>query len=362
MKEKIIVGLSGGVDSSVAAFLLLEQGFEVEGLFMKNWEEDDAEFCTAKEDLADATQVADKLGIKLHTVNFSSEYWEEVFSDFVQKHKLGLTPNPDVLCNQKIKFKVFLDYALELGANKIATGHYAKTDGKRLLTAFDENKDQTYFLHLLNEYQLSKSLFPLGDLPKSEVKEIAKKQGFITANKKESMGICFIGKRNFDDFLSEYIDKTEGDIIDNKGNFIKKHHGAAFYTIGQRKGLEIGGGFGEDKNNGQPWFVVDKNIDKNQVIVAQGENELLYNDTIITDMPHFINNKIDFDKKYLAKIRHRGKNEYCKISKNKSGLKVVFDNKQRAITPGQSIVFYSDEAEKVCLGGAIIKEFYNQID
>ena len=224
MKEKIIVGLSGGVDSSVTAFLLQQQGFDVEGLFMKNWDEEDKDFCSAKDDLADAQQVADILQIPLHTVNFSSEYWEEVFEDFIAKHKLGLTPNPDILCNQKIKFSIFLEYALTLGASKIATGHYARTDGERLLTANDENKDQTYFLHLLNEYQLSKSVFPLGDLLKSKVKQIAMEQGFVTANKKESMGICFIGKRNFDDFLSQYIPKQEGDIIDDKGSFIKKHH------------------------------------------------------------------------------------------------------------------------------------------
>ena len=354
MKEKIIVGLSGGVDSSVAAFLLLQQGFEVEALFMKNWDEDDDEFCTAKDDLSDATQVAQKLGIKLHTANFSSEYWEDVFKDFIEQHKQGLTPNPDIICNQKIKFKVFLDYALDLGASKIATGHYAKTNGKQLQTAFDSNKDQTYFLHLLSEKQLEKSLFPLGNLPKTEVRKIAKEQGFITADKKDSTGICFIGKRNFNDFLSQYIKKNEGDIVDDKGNFIKKHQGLAFYTIGQRKGLEIGGGFGEDKNLGKPWFVVEKNIKKNQIVVAQGESDLLYHQTLITQKPHFINDEFDYNKKYFAKIRHRGKNESCKISKYKDGLQVIFDNKQRAITPGQSIVFYDNN---ICLGGAIINSY-----
>jgi tRNA-specific 2-thiouridylase len=353
MKEKIIVGLSGGVDSSVAAFLLQQQGYQVEGLFMKNWDEEDEEFCNAKDDLADATQVAKKLGIVLHTVNFSSEYWNEVFEDFIAQYQQGRTPNPDILCNQKIKFKAFLEYALDLGASKIATGHYANTDGKHLLTATDTNKDQTYFLHLLNEYQLSKSIFPLGGLAKEKVKEIAKNQGFITANKKESMGICFIGKRNFDDFLSKFVQRKEGDIVDDKGNFIKKHHGISFYTIGQRKGLEIGGGFGDDKYNNEPWFVVDKNIEKNQVIVAQGESPLLYHNTVITHAPHFINGKIDYAQKYLAKIRHRGKSEYCKITPLENGLTVTFDTKQRGVTPGQSIVFYDDNK---CLGGAVIKD------
>lgn len=351
---KIIIGLSGGVDSSVAALLLIQQGHEVEALFMKNWDENDGDdSCTIKQDFQDAQSVADKLKIKLHTVNFATEYWDDVFEDFIKQHKLGLTPNPDVLCNQKIKFKTFLEYALYLGADKIATGHYAKIGQKNnnfyLTTAIDKNKDQTYFLHLLNEYQLSKSLFPLSDLHKSEVRKIAKDNGFITAAKKDSTGICFIGRRNFDDFLATYIDKKQGDIIDSDGNFIKHHNGFAFYTIGQRKGLEIGGGFGSDN---LPWFVVDKNVKKNQIIVAQGDNALLYHQTIITNTPHFIHKNLDFNKKYLAKIRHRGDSNYCKIKSFEGGLEVTFTQKQRAITPGQSVVFYDDN---VCLGGAIIK-------
>jgi tRNA-specific 2-thiouridylase len=355
---KVIVGLSGGVDSSVAALLLLKQGFDVEALFMKNWDEDDAENCNAEDDLKDAQNIADKLGIKLHKVNFATEYWNDVWQNFISEHQKGRTPNPDILCNSKIKFKIFLDYALELGADKIATGHYANIDqiGNNfyLKTAKDKNKDQTYFLHLLNNYQLSKSLFPLGDLPKSKVREIAKNNGLITANKKDSTGICFIGERHFREFLGRYIQENSGDIIDSDGNFIKKHKGVAFYTIGQRKGLEIGGGFG--KNSNAPWFVVDKNIDNNQIIVAQEGSQLLYHNGLTTEKPHFIHPNIDYNKKYQAKIRHRGSLKSCKISLNADKLEVIFNTPVRAITPGQSVVFYDDN---ICLGGAVISDRFN---
>jgi len=246
--NKVIVGLSGGVDSSVATLLLLEQGYKVEALFMKNWEEDDKDgHCTAEQDLSDAQKVADKLGVKLHTINFSADYWDDVFNHFLQEHKKGRTPNPDVLCNQKIKFKVFLEHALSLGADKIATGHYARiseNDGTyQLKTGLDDNKDQSYFLYLLGQKQLSKSLFPLGDISKTKVREIATEHDLITADKKDSTGICFIGERNFSQFLQTYLPKQQGDIIDQDGQFIKHHEGLAFYTMGQRKGLEIGGGF-----------------------------------------------------------------------------------------------------------------------
>jgi tRNA-specific 2-thiouridylase len=246
---KIIVGLSGGVDSSVATLLLLEQGYDVEALFMKNWEEDDTDgVCTAEQDLSDAQKVADKLGVKLHTINFSADYWDDVFDHFLKEHKKGRTPNPDVLCNQKIKFKVFLEHALSLGADKIATGHYARIHEDngiyQLQTGLDENKDQSYFLHLLNQQQLSKSLFPLGEINKDEVRQIATENDFVTADKKDSTGICFIGERNFSEFLQTYLPKQQGNIVDQDGQFIKYHKGLAFYTMGQRKGLEIGGGFG----------------------------------------------------------------------------------------------------------------------
>ncbi len=351
---KIIVGLSGGVDSSVAALLLQQLGYDVEALFMKNWDEDDDYNCNAADDLHDAQLVADKLKIKLHTVNFSSEYWHDVWLDFIDKYKKGLTPNPDILCNQKIKFKVFLDYAKQLGADKIATGHYArilvKNNKYYLQTAIDKNKDQTYFLYLLNQYQLKNTIFPLGGLIKAAVRKIAKQAELITANKKDSTGICFIGKRNFSDFLAKYIKPKQGDIVDEHGNFIKHHNGVYFYTIGQRKGLEIGGGFGDTD---KAWFVVAKDISKNQIIVAQGNSKLLYHQTIISNKLYLITDKINYNHKYLAKIRHRAKGEYCKISKFENKIKIIFDKKQKAITPGQAVVFYDND---ICIGGAIIND------
>lgn len=354
--NKIIVGLSGGVDSSVAALMLLEQGFEVEALFMKNWEEDDKDgFCSAKQDLSDAQKVADKLGIKLHTINFSADYWEQVFAHFLQEHKKGRTPNPDVLCNQKIKFSVFLQHALSLGADKIATGHYARitknTQGYQLKTGLDEDKDQSYFLHLLNQKQLSKSLFPLGEISKTQVRQIATKNALITANKKDSTGICFIGERPFADFLQTYLPKTPGDIVDENGQFIKHHDGLAFYTIGQRKGLEIGGGFG---HSNEPWFVIDKDIKHNKLVVAQGDNPALYHQSLTASKSHWIGKTPTLPLKCSAKIRYRQPAQKCVInSDNKQQLQLSFSQKQRAITPGQSVVFYADE---VCLGGAIIEK------
>ncbi|MBE8189858.1 MAG: tRNA 2-thiouridine(34) synthase MnmA [Candidatus Thioglobus sp.] len=358
-KQKIIIGLSGGVDSSVAALLLLEQGFEVEGLFMKNWEEDDKNgICTAKQDLADAQKVADKLGIKLHTINFSSDYWDDVFAHFLAEHKKGRTPNPDVLCNQKIKFSVFLDYALTLGADKIGMGHYARiaeNQGKfQLKTGLDESKDQSYFLHLLNQQQLAKSLFPLGDMSKTQVRKIAAKAGFVTAEKKDSTGICFIGERNFSQFLQDFLPKSEGNIIDENGAFIKHHQGLAFYTMGQRRGLEIGGGFGQ---SGEPWFVADKLIKSNELVVVQGENPLLYHQILIASSAHWIENLPTLPMTCSAKIRYRQPSQNCKIEQNGKGLKVIFDQAQRAITPGQSVVFYQQD---VCLGGAIIENRENK--
>ncbi len=357
--QKIIVGLSGGVDSSVAALLLLEQGFDVEALFMKNWEEDDKDgVCTAEQDLSDAQKVSDKLGIKLHTINFSSDYWEDVFEHFLTEHKKGRTPNPDVLCNQKIKFSVFLRRALSLGADKIAMGHYARItedEGEyQLKTGLDESKDQSYFLHLLNQYQLSKSLFPLGDISKTQVRKIATKAGFVTADKKDSTGICFIGERNFSEFLQTYLPKNQGDIVDENGAFIKHHEGLAFYTMGQRKGLEIGGGFGE---SGEPWFVADKRISDNELVVVQGDNPLLYHQNLIASEMHWIENPPILPITCSAKIRYRQPSQACRVEQgNNNQLRVVFEQPQRAITPGQSVVFYDKD---VCLGGAIIESRNN---
>jgi len=358
--KKIIVGLSGGVDSSVAAFLLLEKGFEVEALFMKNWDEDDEdEYCSASEDLADAQQVADQLGIKLHTVNFSHEYWEDVFEHFLSEHKKGRTPNPDVLCNQRIKFKAFLDYAKDLGAKKIATGHYARIaeeNGKYLLKAgLDGNKDQSYFLHLLNQEQLSQSLFPLGEIDKQEVREIAKNNNFMNADKKDSTGIWFIGERPFSEFLTTFLPKEKGDIIDQNGVFIKHHDGLPFYTIGQRKGLEIGGGF---SNSPKPWFVADKILESNKIVAVQGDHPLLYHNSLIADDIHWIDSPTESSFSCSAKIRYRQASQRCEVTlNNDQTIKVNFIDSQRAITPGQSVVFYDGD---VCLGGSVIKSKSNE--
>ena len=358
--NKVIVGLSGGVDSSVATLLLLEQGYKVEALFMKNWEEDDKDgHCTAEQDLSDAQKVADKLGVKLHTINFSADYWDDVFNHFLQEHKKGRTPNPDVLCNQKIKFKVFLEHALSLGADKIATGHYARISENngtyQLKTGLDNNKDQSYFLYLLGQKQLSKSLFPLGDISKTKVREIATEHDLITADKKDSTGICFIGERNFSQFLQTYLPKQQGDIIDQDGQFIKHHEGLAFYTMGQRKGLEIGGGFGE---SGEPWFVADKRIESNELVVVQGDHALLYHKALSASDTHWIGNPPTLPLSCTAKIRYRQQSQACTIDQDDNGqLRVVFDQSQRAVTPGQSIVFYNLD---VCLGGAIIESRDNE--
>ncbi|MDB9975814.1 tRNA 2-thiouridine(34) synthase MnmA [Candidatus Thioglobus sp.] len=358
--NKIIVGLSGGVDSSVAAFLLLEKGYEVEALFMKNWDEDDDdEYCSASQDLADAQQVADQLGIKLHTVNFSHEYWEDVFEHFLSEHKKGRTPNPDVLCNQRIKFKAFLDYAKDLGAKKIATGHYARIseeNGKFLLkSGLDGNKDQSYFLHLLNQEQLSQSLFPLGEINKQEVRKIAKNNNFLNADKKDSTGICFIGERPFSEFLTTFLPKEKGDIVDQNGVFIKHHDGLPFYTIGQRKGLEIGGGF---SNSPEPWFVADKILESNKIIVVQGDHSLLYHNSLIADDIHWVDSPPKSPFNCSAKIRYRQVSQKCDVSLNDDQtIRVDFNESQRAITPGQSVVFYDGD---ICLGGSVIKSKSNE--
>jgi tRNA-specific 2-thiouridylase len=354
-KGKVIVGLSGGVDSSVAALLLQQQGWQVEGLFMKNWEEDDSDaYCSAAEDLKDASQVADQLGIKLHSVNFSAEYWDHVFEYFLAEYRAGRTPNPDVLCNREIKFKAFLDYALQLGANYIATGHYARigrnNDSCHLLQAADDNKDQTYFLYLLDQHQLAHSLFPLGELQKTEVRNIAEQAGFANYRKKDSTGICFIGERRFRDFLANYLPANPGDIVTPDGQVIGRHQGLMYYTLGQRQGLGIGGVRDTDNT---PWFVAEKDMPNNRLVVVQGhDHDLLMCDALTATQLHWIADQPAVRFRCQARTRHRQPLQDCEVTLSTQGCYVVFDQAQRSATPGQSIVFYhADE----CLGGGIIE-------
>ena len=356
-KIKVILGMSGGVDSSVAAYLLLQQGYQVEGLFMKNWEEDDSEnHCQASEDVKDAKAVADTLGIPLHTVNFASEYWDHVFEYFLSEYRQGRTPNPDILCNREIKFKAFLDYALMLGADFIATGHYAKKntkDGQFLLCkALDPNKDQSYFLHALNQHQLRYALFPLAAISKPEVRAIAEKKGFINATKKDSTGICFIGERKFKDFLQRYLPAQPGEIWSEDGTHIGHHDGLMYYTIGQRQGLHIGGL--ADRSEA-PWYVIDKDLIGNRLIVAQGsDHPLLFKSQLSATQCHWIANPPPANHfNCTAKIRYRQQDQACEVTlTDPTHCLVNFTNPQRAVTPGQSIVFYRGE---ICLGGGIIQ-------
>ncbi len=359
----VIVGMSGGVDSSVSAYLLIEQGYQVEGLFMKNWDEDDnTEYCTAKEDLADAQAVCDKLGIKLHTANFAAEYWDNVFEHFLEEYKAGRTPNPDILCNREIKFKAFLDYSKVLGADYIATGHYVRRgdiDGaSQLLRGLDSNKDQSYFLHAVGSHEISQTLFPVGELEKPEVRRIAEEQGLATAKKKDSTGICFIGERRFKDFLEQYLPAQPGKIETADGVVIGDHQGLMYYTLGQRQGIGIGG----TKDHGaQPWYVVAKDLKLNVLIIGQGgQHELLFSEAISCQDIFWINHSPnDFPLKCTAKIRYRQPDQSCVVHKKGTEYFVTFDEPQRAATPGQSAVFYHDE---VCLGGGVIDEIYKEFD
>jgi len=358
-QKTVIVGMSGGVDSSVSALLLLQQGYQVEGLFMKNWDEDDGtEYCTAKEDLADAQAVADKIGIKLHTANFAAEYWDNVFEHFLEEYKAGRTPNPDILCNKEIKFKAFLDYAVTLGADFIATGHYVRKRNindhqAELLKGLDNNKDQSYFLHAVAGSRIAKTLFPVGELEKPEVRAFAEKHELITADKKDSTGICFIGERRFKDFLEQYIPAQNGEIVTDKGDVIGKHNGLMFHTLGQRQGLGIGGlaNYSED-----PWYVVEKDLNTNQLIVAQGKNHpLLFSQGLLASKLDWVAGSApELPIKLKAKVRYRQDDQECTIVSQENGqLKVIFDKPQRAVTPGQSVVFYQND---ICLGGGIIEK------
>ncbi len=359
---KIVVGMSGGVDSSLVACLLKEQGHEVIGLFMRNWKEtDEMGCCTADEDFSDVKDVCNKIGIPYYSIDFSEEYYDRVFSHFVEEYKRGRTPNPDVLCNKEIKFDAFLSYALKTGADYVATGHYCNVehseDGKSyLVRAEDDNKDQTYFLNQLTSGQLDKVLFPIGNIDKPTVRELARKYDLSTAEKKDSTGICFIGERNFRQFLANYIPMKKGDIKDSEGNIVGSHNGVFYYTIGQRKGLGIGGS--RDGNGGR-WFVLDKDINTNTLIVAQGDMDVLYHNCLETDTFNFIP-AVPENKEFecLVRIRHRQAVQRAKcIIKPDGGVKLVFEQKQRAIAEGQYAVIYD---EKYCLGGGVIERKYNQ--
>jgi len=364
--SRVIVGMSGGVDSSVSALLLIEQGYEVEGLFMKNWDEDDGtEYCTAKDDLVDAQKVCDKLGIKLHTVNFAAEYWDNVFEHFLKEYQAGRTPNPDILCNREIKFKVFLEYAEMLGGAYIATGHYCRRLDKNghtwLAKGLDNNKDQSYFVHAVGEAEFAKTLFPVGELEKPEVRRIAEKHGLATARKKDSTGICFIGERRFKDFLQQYLPAQPGAMETPEGLVMGEHNGLMYHTIGQRQGLGIGGVKGGSE---AAWFVAGKDLERNVLIVAQGtDHPMLYANSLKASNVHWINGSETIANntfRCMAKTRYRQPDQACMVELNDNNpdqLTVKFDNAQRAITPGQSVVFYSDD---ICLGGAVIDVAFDQ--
>ena len=355
---RVVVGISGGVDSSVAAYLLKQQGHDVIGLFMVNWEESDGS-CTAETDFEDVKRVCSKLGVPYFSVNYAKQYYDRVFTYFLEEHKKGRTPNPDVLCNREIKFGPFLEQAKKLGADMIATGHYAKKiekDGKFYLAkAADESKDQSYFLNQLSQSQLASVLFPLADIKKSEVRQIAKELGLSTAEKKDSTGICFIGERNFKNFLKNYLPAQPGDIVDLDGNKLGSHDGVMFYTLGQRRGLNIGGQAGRE--NGR-WFVVKKDMKKNELIVSQGEGEELYSKGLYASGMNFIPEppkQKQFD--CFVKVRYRQPDQKAKVSIiDDEHIKIDFDQPQRAVAPGQFAVLYDENG--ICLGGGTIDEIF----
>jgi tRNA-specific 2-thiouridylase len=351
-KKRVVVGMSGGVDSSVAALLLKRQGYEVVGLFMKNWEDDDADdYCPAKQDFMDVLAVADSIGIEVEGVNFAKEYKERVFSYFLREYQAGRTPNPDVLCNAEIKFKAFLDHAMGLGADWIATGHYARVrerDGRfELLKAEDGSKDQSYFLHRLNQAQLSRTLFPLGSLYKREVREIAREAGLATYAKKDSTGICFVGERPFREFLGRYLPKAPGEMQTPEGRVVGRHEGLAYYTIGQRQGLGIGG-------QGEAWFVAGKDMARNVLIVVQGhDHPMLFRQELqAIDLSWVSGEPPHTHWVYGAKTRYRQADAACCITRlDAESCGIEFAQPQWAVTPGQSVVVYESE---VCLGGGVI--------
>ena len=360
-KTKVIVGISGGVDSAVSAYLLKQQGYQVEGLFMKNWDEDDnEEYCSAAEDLADAEQICQSLGIPLRSVNFSAEYWDRVFEYFLTEYRAGRTPNPDIMCNKEIKFKAFLDFALSSGADYIATGHYVRRsdndDRVQMLKGLDHNKDQSYFLYTLGQEQISRSLFPLGDFQKPKVREIAMQQGFDNASKKDSTGICFIGERKFTEFLERFLPANPGEIYSDSGEMLGKHNGLMFHTIGQRKGLGIGG---MTESNDDPWYVYGKDVEKNILLVCQGgQNPLLMNNRLKCSQLHWVAGKAPADTfDAQCKVRYRQPDQACSVAIEDNQAVVTFVESQRAVTTGQSVVFYQND---ICLGGGIIDATWNE--
>lgn len=357
-KHKIVVGLSGGVDSAVAALRLVEQNHDVTGLFMQNWQADkDDPYCSAEQDLSDARAVCDKLGIPFKVINFSKQYWDNVFQYCLDEFSAGRTPNPDIWCNKEIKFKVFLEHALSLGADFIATGHYAKIckaspdDSLLLCRANDQQKDQSYFLYTLGQHELAHSLFPLAELEKPEVRKIAQQAGFINHNKKDSTGICFIGERNFKEFLSEFLLAQPGDIKTVEGEIVGRHDGLMFYTLGQRKGLQIGG---RKNSSDTPWYVVEKDLTHNELIIGQGhDHPLLYSSRLTCSQLHWVTRQSPPSPlRCTAKTRYHQLDYACTLTQiDQETWQVDFDEPLRAITPGQSVVFYLDE---ICLGGGII--------
>lgn len=355
MAKTVVIGMSGGVDSSVAALLLKEQGYDVIGLFMNNWKETDPNgCCTAEEDYTDVRRVANLIGIPYYTVDFSQNYWDNVFRLFVEEYKKGRTPNPDVLCNKEIKFGAFREQAAKIGADYIATGHYCgvkRENGRTYLTrAVDENKDQTYFLNQVTEEQISNAMFPLEKITKPEVRAIAEKYGLATAKKKDSTGICFIGERNFRNFLSKYIPMKEGDIMTLDGKVVGRHNGVYYYTVGQHKGFGLGGVKGE--NNAEPWYIVKKDVKNNILYVNQGEPEELYSKVLTTEGFNFITEDIADGKEVEARIRHRQPLQKAKFFHTETGARVEFFDKQRAVAPGQYCVVYDGN---VCVGGGVIE-------
>ena len=362
-KQRVVVGLSGGVDSAVTAHLLKQQGHEVVGIFMKNWEDDDdSEYCSSNVDFVDAAAVADVLGIEIEHVNFAAEYKDRVFAEFLREYQAGRTPNPDVLCNAEIKFKAFLDHAMRLGAEKIATGHYARVRHNagsglfELLKGLDPAKDQSYFLHRLSQAQLAKTLFPVGELLKTEVRRIAAEINLPNAKKKDSTGICFIGERPFREFLNHYIAHAPGAIQDERGRQVGKHVGLSFYTLGQRQGLGIGGlkDKGAQRGGGEhaPWFVARKDIEKNILRVVQGhDHPWLLSHQLTAQDASWCAGHAPAPGQYAAKTRYRQQDAACTLSSAPEGFALAFPDAQWAVTPGQSAVLYDGE---VCLGGGVI--------